>query len=383
MYFYFITILAILIPLLAQNKVLGLRISLFLLFILLGFQYELVQDWTPNIGRWKYANLNASIWDAGTGGRDIEPFFMYLLKLFKPITFFGWLILTTALFLLLLYYLMRWYVPAQYYWVTIFLFMLRTDYGLLFINSNRQCWSLMFAILSALVLLEKIKIPVRIPFVRKSYTKYVISIVLVYVGAQCHSSAYIAFLIIPIYLWSHVYNGKWWLMLAIICNIFYIGKIFIDISALQVYMTMFSDEMMLNNVEGYIEQIGTEFNNNSFFEISCYNMIITAVCYYYHQMPQPLKFFSIMWYVGLLLSSYLPSNVARMGEFMYYYLLLVLPFVVMSLRTERTKTMVRIRSLAFSILIFYCVWSSWNNMHHYLYERWMDYISVFEAPRWI
>lgn len=94
--------------------------------------------------------------------------------------------LTTALFLLLLYYLMRWYVPAQYYWVTIFLFMLRTDYGLLFINSNRQCWSLMFAILSVLVLLEKIKIPVRIPFVRKSYTKYVISIVLVYVGAQCH-----------------------------------------------------------------------------------------------------------------------------------------------------------------------------------------------------
>lgn len=60
---------------------------LVLLFILLGFQYELVQDWTPNIGRWKYANLNASIWDAGTGGRDIEPFFMYLLKLFKPITF--------------------------------------------------------------------------------------------------------------------------------------------------------------------------------------------------------------------------------------------------------------------------------------------------------
>lgn len=172
--------------------------------------------------------------------------------------------LTTALFLLLLYYLMRWYVPAQYYWVTIFLFMLRTDYGLLFINSNRQCWSLMFAILSVLVLLEKIKIPVRIPFVRKSYTKYVISIVLVYVGAQCHSSAYIAFLILPIYLWSHVYNGKWWLMLAIICNIFYIGKIFIDISVLQVYMTMFSDEMMLNNVEGYIEQIGTEFNNNSF-----------------------------------------------------------------------------------------------------------------------
>ena len=93
------------------------------------------------------------------------------------------------------------------------------------------------------------------------YTKYLISLVLIFVGTQCHSSAYIAFLIIPIYLWSHVYNGKWWLMLAIICNILYIGKIFIDISALQVYMTMFSDQVMLDNVEGYIEQIGTEFNN--------------------------------------------------------------------------------------------------------------------------
>ena len=89
------------------------------------------------------------------------------------------------------------------------------------------------------------------------------------------------------------------------------------------------------------------------------------------------------WFVGLILYSYLPGNGARMGEYMCYYLLLVLPVVVSYFRKEKQEAIRAVRPLCFSILIFYAVWGSWKQMHIYLYERWLDYVSVFEAPLWI
>ena len=361
----------------------ALRISLFLLFILLGFQYELVQDWDPNIGRWVYANLGGSLWDTATGGREIEPLFMYLLKLFKPITFFGWLMLTAALFLTLLYKLMREYVPPQLYWVTITLFMLRCEFGLLFINSNRQCWSLMFSILAVLFLQDKIHLRIKVPFVKDKWTKFVYASILIYAGSQCHSAAYAAFLLIPLYVLSYFYKGSKWVLLAIICNVTYVMKAFLDTSFLQVYLMGLSGGLELEHVDQYIEQIGEEYNNNSVYEMSCYCLIITLVCYYYRCMTQPMRFFATAWFVGFIMYSYLPSNVARMGEYMYYYLLLVLPTAIFYFRKEKQKIIKVVRPVCLSILMFYAMWSSWTQMHMYLYERWMDYVSVFDAPRWV
>lgn len=383
MFFYIITITSILLPLLMKNKVVALRLSLLLLFFLLGFQYELVQDWEPNIGRWLYANRGGALLDAGTGGRDIEPFFIYLLKLFKPITFFGWLIFTAALFLALLYKLMREYVPPRLYWVTIALFMLRGEFGLLFINSNRQCWSLMFSILAVLFLSEKIHVRIRFPLIKEKWTKYLFAVILIYAGSQCHSAAYAAFLLIPLYVLSNFYRGCKWLLLAIVCNIIYILKAFVDTSFLQVYLLNMSGGLDLEHVDNYIEQIGETYNNNSLYEMSCFCLIITLVCYYYRRMDQPMRFYAIAWFIGIIMYSYLPSNVARMGEYMYYYLLLVLPVVVSYFRKEKQETIRAVRPLCFSILIFYAVWGSWKQMHIYLYERWLDYVSVFEAPWWI
>lgn len=383
MYFYTITITSILLPLLMKNKMVALRISLLLLFFLLGFQYELVQDWGPNIGRWFYANRGGNLWDAGTGGRDIEPFFIYLLKFFKPITFFGWLMLTALLFLALLYKLMREYVPPTLYWVSIALFMLRGEFGLLFINSNRQCWSLMFSILAVLFLQEKIHVRIKLPFVKGKWTKYLFAAILIYAGSQCHSAAYAAFLLIPLYVLSVFYKGSKWLLLAVVCNAIYIMKAFLDTSFLQIYLLDLSGGLDLEHVDHYIEQIGESYNNNSIYEMSCYGMIITLVCYYYRRMAQPMRFYAMAWFVGLILYNYLPGNGARMGEYMYYYLLLVLPVIISFFRKEKRGIIMVVRPVCFSILMFYTAWGSWGQMHTYLYERWMDYVSVFEAPFWI
>lgn len=92
----------IIIPLFLKNKKWGLRISFVLLFILLGFQYQLVNDWGPNIGRWYYANEGATE-RANASTLEMGTVFLWLLKFFKPITFFGWLMLTAGSFLLVLY----------------------------------------------------------------------------------------------------------------------------------------------------------------------------------------------------------------------------------------------------------------------------------------
>ena len=95
MYFYSIVTLAILFPLCLKEKKVALRISMLLLFVLLGFQYKLVNDWESNIWRWKVAIGEISL---SRGSRDIDPFFLFILRSCKWLSFFGWLMAVAAAF---------------------------------------------------------------------------------------------------------------------------------------------------------------------------------------------------------------------------------------------------------------------------------------------
>lgn len=378
MFFYFIVISSIAIPLIATNKKRGLQISLFLLFILLGFQFEMVNDWESNIWRWKIANEGIRL---GSGSRDIEPAFIFILKLFKPITFFGWLMLTAASLLGVLYFLMRRFVPPQLYWITIAIFMLRTDYALLFINSNRQCISVIFSILAMLVLTEKIKLPFDISFGNLNIGKFIMAFILLYIGSQCHSAAYISFLMIPIYCMSHLYKGRSWIIMAIIMNTLYIGRIFFNITSWQLYMTMFIDATNLTNVNQYVELLDSSKIYNSFMLMSTDCLLITASCFFYRKMSTNQKYIVLLWLTGVIMNAYMTENLARMAEYFYCYLIILLPILVyFSIRNLSTRP---IYLIALIYILSYYGYYSWRTMHSILYGRWLDYVSIFNAPNWI
>ena len=380
MYFYSIVFISILLPLVLKNKKWSLRISFILLFILLGFQFELVNDWGPNIGRWQYVNEGASEVALGTAIK-MGPVFMWLLKILNPITFYGWLMLSAASFLFLIYRFTRYYVPPRFYWLTILTMMLNVEYAPLIINSNRQCISLIFVLVGVSFLLGNFNLDIKIPFFPKKLNQYIFCILFLFLGSQCHSAAYLSFLLVPIYFFSRKYNGNNWIILAVICNLIFLGRIFLDTSWIQNYVSLFSTALNVGDTDYY-----TEWFDNKLIDISIpytfvYCVVITLMVYLFRKMNLHMRFFSFSWYIGWIVASYFTGNINRLGEYFYIFGLFAIPYIFSSfISMKGGKKLVGIISLI--LFIGYTAAHSWTQMHTIYYENWLDYKSVFDAPHW-
>lgn len=381
MYFFTIVILSVLIPLIIKNKIWGLRISTILLFILLGFQYQMVQDWDPNIARWYYVN---------EGGRDtmtgfeLEPVFVWLLTICKPLTFYGWNMLVVGVFLLLIYIYARLYVPKKCYWLTIFALMSSVGYGVLFINSNRQCTSLIFVLIGILFLISDIKFKYKIPLIKAEWVKYIIAFGFLFIGSQCHSAAYVSFFLIVIWLVSARFEGRYWIVMAAICNILYFARAFIDVTWLQAFAETFvsSSNLASGDVDTYFEYMNSSESTNTWSSGIVTFSIITIICYYYRQLPRKMRFFAISWFFGYLIASYFYGNVNRLGEYFYIFFIFLLPNIFDLVLQEKNKSVKTLGLIAFALYLGYNTIHCYTQMHTYLYHRWLDYKSVFDAPIW-
>ena len=123
-----------------ENKRIALFISFVLLFIPWGLQFQATQDWDVNLLRWDFVNVNAKVGLDGED-RELEPLYTLILKLCKPLSFYGFLMLSGLVELSVIFLFIKKYVSPSYYWVAIFILMIKVNYGLLFINSNRQTLS--------------------------------------------------------------------------------------------------------------------------------------------------------------------------------------------------------------------------------------------------
>lgn len=379
MIFFSTVIISVLIPLIFSNKKWGLRISIILLFCLLGFQYELVNDWGSNIARWYYVNEGGQ--DTATGF-ELEPLFVWLMKLAKPITFFGWLILTAAFFLSVIYIYARRFVPQKYYWLTIFALMSSVGYGVLFINSNRQCLSLSFVLIGVLFMISGKEYKLKIPFIKSEWTKYVLALLFFYLGSQCHSAAYISILLLPIWWVSHKFKGNYWILLAIICNILYFARAFIDVTWIQNYVNLFVSASDVGDVEGYFEYMNSSDSTTTLSGGITSFAIITIVCYYYRELSKVMKFFAISWFFGYLISSYFTGNVNRLGEYFYIYFIFLIPNILSTIVKTKFNLTKYIGIFAFVIYIGYNSIHCYTQMQTKMFFRWLDYQSVFDAPKW-
>lgn len=381
MYFYAIVFISILLPLILKNKKWALRISFILLFILLGFQFELVQDWGPNIGRWQYVNEGAGEGALATAIK-MGPVFMWLLKVLKPITFYGWLMLSAASFLFLIYKFTRYYVSPRYYWLTILTMMLNVEYAPLIINSNRQCISMIFVLVGILFLLGNFNLDIKIPFFPKKFNQNILSVIFLFLGAQCHSAAYMSFLLVPIYFFVKKYKGNHWITLAVICDFIFLGRIFLNTSWIQDYVSVISVVLNIGDTDNYTEWFDNQLIDISISYTFVYCVIITLMAYCYRKMSLPMKFFSLSWYIGWTIASYFTGNINRLGEYFYIFGLFVIPYMFSYIISMKGNLKKYIGILCLLLFIGYTAAHSWTQMNTIYYERWLDYKSVFDAPRW-
>lgn len=373
---YIIIFTSIITLIVLPNKKVGLKISICLLFIIWGLQYNMVQDWDMNLSRWNSVNHKEAIF------RDVEPLLAYLMSLSKSLTFFGWLMLCAIIELGTIYYFTTRYVPPRYYWLVIFVLMIRIDYGLLLINSNRQTLSVILTMYAVLVLLNSHKTSALtikgIPILH-----IIVSSIIIYAATKIHSAAFFAFIIIPIFLCVTLVKGNYKLPIFIICNILFIGRFIFDVTSLEPILTTQLNQSNITGFDHYLELFDTSSKVYSFIDQPIYIVIMNLTIFFYPKMNFNLKFFSALTICGIILGGYMMGNLYRITQYLYIYLIFIIPSIVYYWSQTGNQFLKRIRIPLYCIMLSYCLYSFNKNLQGNYYKKWNNFTTIFEAPKWL
>jgi len=377
---FIIIIIAILLPLVSKNKSMGLLGSMLVLFIVWGLQYEVVNDWPGNLERWNIIAKSVSNNVVYENGKELEFVYVYLIKLFQSIGYFGWLILSAIFELSIIYNLAKRYVPKQYYWLLVFILMLRVNYGFLFINSNRQTLAVFTTVIASLILCKDNLIFLSFKF---KYVNIIPAIILLMIAVNIHTSAIVAFGLIAIYfIAKNVRDIKLWII--IVFNLIFISRFFLNSSALQDTVLMYMDMYGIqDSYDSYISLMDSRIIKFSIIEQIIYLMIMNAALFMYNDFAMPSRFFALSTILFILLNGYLYGNLERICQYYYIYLIVLAPIIVKTLPETKYEIIKKYRKPIYTIVIMYVIYSFIRDIQHVYYNNWLNFRTILSAPEWI
>lgn len=383
--FYFLLILAIGLPLIAPNryKYVALIGSMLLLFVPWGLQYEMVQDWNVNLERWTMVNVENRL--EYESGRMIEPLYAFLMSLFFPkLGFFTWLITCAIIELFVIFYYTRKFAVPSMYWVVLFVLMLTPNYGLLYINSNRQMLSVVLTMLANLIFIRNMDRSFRDNFITTLF--YVgLSILIIYGATQIHTGANVAYLLPLIYLFVKFRNKhNKWLAFGLL-NVLFLVRFFMNPEGIIQSSLLMADDFDLETFDAYLEEFSSS-SDRSFSMVGqpLYWIIMNLSLWFYEELDKPHKFFAICGIIGIIGDGFVINTLARTLCYFNIYMILLVPRLVECCEEHKTMNNLLFMRTFFCILIVYDIFLFYKCQTESLYySKWTEFQTIFSAPHWI
>ena len=167
-----------------------------LLAIVLGIRYGYGNDYFS----YKY------LFDKGIPEQgfieDVEPGWLLLYYLFKPFGYFALIFFLTCIEHIMLYDLIRRYVPAQYYWIAVFIYVFNPDYMLIGLSMMRQ-------FLVQLIGLYAVGFAVK-----KQIVPFLALIILAFFIHK------VAILLLPLFFLPYIRPLKWWMFIVVFAALY-------------------------------------------------------------------------------------------------------------------------------------------------------------------
>lgn len=161
----------------------GLKISFGLIFIFLAIRYNYGNDYKSYLSLYDTITYSSSIdFNIEQGDSFIEAGWVLLNFIFKPLGFFVLIFFTSLLYCYSFYVFFKRYVPKEYYWLSILIFIFDPGFILIGLSAMRQTIAVIIALFSIKYIYEK-KI---IPFV-----------ILIFLASFFHKSVYF---VLPLFL---------------------------------------------------------------------------------------------------------------------------------------------------------------------------------------
>lgn len=343
----------------------GAIISILIMFILFGLEYEMTQDWAGYVKRFYGAN---------DGPLQLESFYVFITSISRPIGFLGFLIVC-AVFNLFVYYLyIKRYLPPNFIWLFFAIFMLRISLGFTFIDTNRQTLAISFILLSNYYHLNPPHALI------KKWQRLILPTIFLIMAINTHTSAIIAIpiLIIP-YIITKIKNKNILYIFAVI----FISSFIIDTSSISNKVAyLFNSEN--TNIQ-YFSAYTSEIRKRSFsiVEQGIYCILLYLLIENFHIFTTRQKVFVICSLIFISLEGYAVYTMAR--ALYYYRIFLVFTIPILFYKILRLNCYRKYKELIYifiAIIVLYCIYDYQKSIHNNLYNRWLDFKTIFDAPKW-
>jgi len=270
----------------------GLEIGFFLLICFYSVRYNYGNDYFAYLSSFEEINSYGSFsWIL------YEPGWVLLNKVFEPLGFFSLVIFLTILQSFVYYFFIKKYIPTNYYWIAVFVYLFNTDIFLIQLSMMRQALAIAIVFFSLKYLQEK---------------KIIAVVALIILAAQFHKSAYFTLLIVLLpYLKFKIGKISAIIILSLFISLFYIHKYIEPIAAVFVqdsfdeYMVYLdNEEIKLGSGLGVVVQLcflmfflyavkRQEHNISLFFKISIISFLFIPLSFVVDLIVRVGMYFSV------------------------------------------------------------------------------------------
>lgn len=335
----------------------GLKISFLFIFIFLAIRYYFGNDYESYVDMFERISYNSTPdFTIQQGDAIIEPGWILLNFLFKYIGFFGVIIFTSFVFCVSYYKFFKRYVPQDYYWFSLIMFIFIPTFFLIQLSAIRQSIAILIVLLSFKYIFEK------------KLLLFVLSILL---ASFFHISV---FFVLPLYILG-IWDFKIKKIAVVFFTFLFLWIIFNINSILPESSNLIS--LYFSKYEMYYKIEDANFGSGLGL---LYQSIMFFLTMYYMNLYQNED--SLMFKLAIVYFMLVPIGipivlVERVNYYFQPALLVAFPLIISSIKISPLKFILKL------FIITYAV----NSFVKFMYnDIWIDafytYKTIFSAPSW-
>lgn len=339
-----------------NKQKLFLAIAFIIPTVFLAIRYNFGSDYMGYLDYYQ-TTVQYSLIESLTATR-FEPGWSLICKLSQPIGFFGLVIVLTFVEMAIFYYLCVKYVPPRYYWLALFLLLLRPTLMLTFSSMMRQTLAVCFGLLAIDGIIHK---------------KRILPILFIFLATQIHNSAYI---LIPLILLSFFSDTKKvnYLLIALLILFPVVLYFFSDNLMSAFYLLIETDQFSY-----YDNYVGRE-SNISFGLGDVINLFLLLMLFLNNtKFKIEVRMLNVLYtlYIPFLLITYVAPMISRLSYYFIVFQMLCFPNLVSVQKNSSIRTIIVLLIVPYTFYSLYtCYYSEWGHYFH-------DYITIFSLNRWL
>lgn len=354
--YFIVSFICILITFFQKKTKNALTFSFIILTVFLAIRYNFGNDYPAYLLHFDLANQGTL-----ENAFDFERFengWVILCRICKPIGFFGMVIFLTILENAIIYYIIRKYVPQDWYWLALFGYLFSVSLCLTGLSMMRQFLAMCICLIS---------------FVLVTRRKVILSILLVLLASQFHTSAYVC---LPICFMGIIkdiqVSFKTSLLFILVLAIIYSTAVVLFGD----YLSQFINDSVFDVYEG---SIGQKYTRNigisTFFNYFILGIIILML----NKQETSNRLFVLFFLLFFIVDAFKPIAplISRVGLYFYILYPICMPNAV-------AKLSIRTRIVTICLLIIFGVYGyfsfilspGWGN-------SFLHYKTIFSVGNWM